>query len=45
MPNDVKKTNAVADQGFPLVGGGGPFGGGGAWTPETVTFRKFCMSK
>ena len=19
--------------------------GGGAWTPEAVTFRKFCMSK
>ena len=32
----------VADSGFP-IGGRGPRGG--AWTPEAVTFRKFCMSK
>ena len=36
--------DAVADPGFP-VGGRGPRGGGGTWTPEAVTFRKFCMSK
>ena len=27
----------MADPGFPV--------GGGAWTAEVVTFRKFCMSK
>ena len=27
----------MVDPGFPV--------GGGAWTPEAVTFRKFCMSK
>ena len=32
----------MADPGFP-VGGRGPRRG--AWTPEAVTFRKFCMSK
>ena len=35
--------NTVADPGFP-VGGRGPRRGG-VWTPEAVTFRKFCMSK
>ena len=37
-----KVYKAVADPGFP-VGGRGPRRG--AWTPETVTFRKCCMSK
>ena len=32
----------MADPGFP-VGGRGPRRG--AWTPEVVTFLKFCMSK
>ena len=36
-------SEAVADPGF-SVGGRGPRRGG-AWTPEVVTFRKFCMSK
>ena len=35
-------VTAVADPGFP-VGGRGPRRG--AWTPEAVAFRKFCMSK
>ena len=35
--NPTNKTiMAVADPGFPV---------GGTWTPEAVTFRKFCMSK
>ena len=34
---------AVADPRFPV--GGGVDLVGGAWTPEAVTFRKFCMSK
>ena len=34
--------SSVADPGFP-VGGRGPRRG--AWTPEAVMFRKFCMSK
>ena len=28
-----------------LRGRHGPHKGGGAWTPEAVTFRKFCMPK
>ena len=32
----------VADPGFPV---GGVDLVRGAWTPEAVTFRKFCMSK
>ena len=35
---------SVADPGFP-VGGRGPRGGGGAWTPEAAKFHKVCMSK
>ena len=31
------------DPGFPV--GGVDLVGGGAWTPDAVTFRKFCMSK
>ena len=38
------KTNAVADPGFP-VGGGGADLVGGVPTPEAATFRKICMSK
>ena len=34
---------AVADPEFPV--GGVDLMGGGAWTPEAVTFRKVCMSK
>ena len=35
----------MADPGFP-VGGCGPRTGGGAWTPEAGTFRKFvCQNE
>ena len=34
----------MADPAFP-VGGDVDLVGGGAWTPEVVTFRKFYMSK
>ena len=37
---NVQLLDAMADPGFP-VGGRGPRRG--AWTPEVVTFRKFCM--
>ena len=33
----------MADPGFPV--GDVVLVGGGPWTPEAATFRKFCMSK
>ena len=47
MASHIKRyiyVKTVADPGFPVGGGRGPRWGG-AWTPEAVTFRKFCMSK
>ena len=39
----LENLNTVADPGFPVGGERGPHWG--AWTPEALTFRKFCMSK
>ena len=39
----VREMITVADPGFPV--GGVDLVGGGAWTPEVVTFQKFCTSK
>ena len=39
----LPSSMSVADPGFPV--GGGMDLVGGVWTPEGVTFRKFCMSK
>ena len=36
-------VSAVVDPGFPVSGGMDLVGG--SWTPEVVSFRKFCMSK
>ena len=43
LKRDLEPCPASASSGFP-VGGRGPCGGG-AWTPEAVTFRKGCISK
>ena len=44
-PTSPTVTFPVADPGFPMGGGTRRPRWGGAWTPEAVMFRIFCISK